>query len=414
MLLVLLPADAGTSDVVCWTVNFVHALGVREARTTVRSKVDAYGGTSRASRRTAVLGTRSVPDSTPMAKNITLFMWGYQPHFRIGLESFAERVLADAGLNVNVEALLVGVQQPGGSGHPVCVEPENGAWELDLFENLEARIEELVAKDPRQNMRYGDESSNRDKFAWMRATSVRTAVQERLEESDRKRGVRSFLGAATLVDEYLVVPIVQVASRAIAVVPALRRASREKFSVCTSYLDALVGEILSQASHELTSPEPGRSLTFERDSRDVLRSGGKAFMSTPEFAANRMAVGGMFDGCNQVSALRYEGSAGAGRMIVSRTGHPAVHVSLAFTQPVPIRSAMWARKVLQMGSADVALLCDGRYIYGLGRLCDAYDVDEEDAFIVDFVGHYTWELRHAARVLMRVSYDVPRLPSVRV
>lgn len=350
-----------------------------------------------------------------MAHTINLFMWGYQPHYRGSLEIFAKRVLADAGAAVEVDALLVGVREPGAEGHPVCVEPEKGASPVELFENIEARVAALIAADPRQNAIYGDAPSMRDKPAWMRATAVRQAVEERLREHDRKRGVRSFVGAATRVEGYRVVPILQIAGRELVRVPTLRRSSREGYSIRTGFLDALIWEILGQAARELEGSEPGRSLTktFERDSPDVLRAAGRSLMRTPELAADRTG-GGLFEGCNQVSALRYEGSAGAGRMVVARVGHPAVHVSLAFRRPVPLRSTTWARKVLQMGSANVELLSDGTSIYGLGRLCDAYDPADEDAFIIDFVGHYTWELRHAEDVLMRVAYDVPRLPSQRI
>lgn len=350
-----------------------------------------------------------------MPYKIDLFMWAYQGSFHVGVEVFAKRALEEAGLKSDVRALLVGVRDPGGKGHPVCIEPERGPLSVDLFAKLDAAIAAIAKADPRQDTIYGDEPSNRDKPAWIRASAVRGAVRECLAPSDKERRVQSFLGAASRVEDYLVVPILQVPSHDLDHVPRLQRATREGYAIPTSFAEEVLAEVLREATQHLGTREPGRKLeTFKRDPIDVLRSAGRSLMVTPEFAADRTSIGSLFEGCNQVSALRYEGSAGRGRMVVARRGHPALHVLVEFERPVPLGAATWARKVLQMGSEDVALLCEGNQIYGLGRLCDSYDEGDEDAFLVDFVGHYTWEVRHAGTVLMRTAYAIPRLPSVRI
>lgn len=353
-----------------------------------------------------------------MKQTIDQFMWAYQPYFCGCLETFANRALEHAGINATAVALLIGVQEPGGKSWPVCVEPEDGPWPVTLFDKLEGRIQEFILEDPRQNMVYGDEPSNRDNPTWMRNTAIMKAVGERLDEFDRKNEVRSFVGAPTLVDRYRVVPVLQVPVRAIEAQPALQKRIRtqHQYAARTSFFDALIAVILSQAAREMRDPEPGRFIpsTLSRDLDDVLREAGRNLMLVPGVEACPSAGGGLFEGCNRVSALRYEGSAGVGRMVVAAPGHDCVHVDLELERPVPLREANWARKILQMGAQDVSLVCDGSTICGLGRLSDAYDAAREDAFFIDFVGHYTWELRHGTTVLMRTAYGVPRLPASRL
>ncbi len=340
-----------------------------------------------------------------MPHEITHFIWGYQDAFRISLEVFAKKVLAEAGLDLDARAFLVGVQEPEGKSFPVCVEPERGPLPLKLFDDILGRIGALQSEDPKRNTIYGDEASNRDQPKWVSARAIHKAVRERLSSYDREQDVRSFVGGAVVVGTYSVVPVLQLPARGVRRLPALRRTSRASFRIQTSYLDAIVQAVLEHAVRELKLPEPGRfaSESFSREAADVLREAARSFMYTPGLATGLMTAGGLFDGCNDISALRYEGTEGRGRMVVARKNHPAVHVHLGFARPVPIRKAGWARKVLQMGSSPVALLCDGSTIYGLGTLCDAYDPSEEDAFVVEFVGHFTWELRHDGTLLMRTS-----------
>lgn len=92
-------------------------------------------------------------------KSINLFMWGYQPHFRLRFESCMNNVMEELGVpETGAECLLVGEKITGGENpNDVCVEPEDGKWPIHLFDGLLDMIEEEVADHPLQNMFYGDE-----------------------------------------------------------------------------------------------------------------------------------------------------------------------------------------------------------------------------------------------------------------
>lgn len=119
-------------------------------------------------------------------RSISLFMWGYQEHFRLSVQYLAREVLKTLGVSVEVTALLVGARRPDHKNrNDVCVEPENGQWPLALFEGLLTSVEDVYSRHNLQGVFYGDEPSNRDKLEWMRRDSVSTAVGRCSSETSR-------------------------------------------------------------------------------------------------------------------------------------------------------------------------------------------------------------------------------------
>jgi hypothetical protein len=82
-------------------------------------------------------------------KAIKLFMWGYQPHFAHSLGYQAKMVFAELGIDLEPDVLLVGLLKPDlKDKHPVCIEPEEKKWPLDIFSNLPTRFCEIEATHP--------------------------------------------------------------------------------------------------------------------------------------------------------------------------------------------------------------------------------------------------------------------------
>ena len=71
------------------------------------------------------------------------------------------------------------------------------------------------------------------------------------------------------------------------------------------------------------------------------------------------------------------------------------------------------RKLLEITSEKIYLLCDSIGIYGFGKLRDIpYIENSENLFIVEFNGHHKWILLHNDNRMMVVEYGLPKLPSV--
>src|ERR1700760_4942383 len=61
-------------------------------------------------------------------------MWGFQSSFRRGVKTALEKSLEVLGVTVEATVFLVGLPSESGSGHRVCVEPQDGpigAGDLD-------------------------------------------------------------------------------------------------------------------------------------------------------------------------------------------------------------------------------------------------------------------------------------------
>lgn len=170
--------------------------------------------------------------------------------------------------------------------------------------------------------------------------------------------------------------------------------------------------MLHEATEELHNPDPGRfTRRSMRDAEEIIRIAAKDFLHTPGLSIEkRYMYTDLFDLLNLFSSLMYEGTKGIGRLVLVDPDNESVDFLAKFAEPVPIRKPRWVRKVLQMASTGVVIIADSEHIYGLGSLKKSHDPSAQDAFTIDFLDHYHWELRCGPQVLIRSRYAVPSLP----
>lgn len=349
-------------------------------------------------------------------KRIHLFMWGYQPHFASKLRHLAEDVFKELGVSLKPDVLLVGVLKPDATGHPVCVEPEDGKWELSLFDAIPKEFPKTIKNHRLQTMVYGDEASMNDKPENIRRSSATTVVRNALRSFDEKHGVRSFCGAARLVENYYVVPVIQVPKKLFEEFPPLTLPEtddeywpRGEFSLIISCL----GVLLDETSRELLLPDPGRAINSSmRSAYEIVAHGAEEFMRVPDMltAKERYATVGLFQSLNVISSLLYERAKGTGSLILVRPDDPDVDYLVRFQTPVPFHEPRWARKILAMAGPEISLIASGGRIFGLGRLNPRHDPSVCNSFTINFLDHYEWELRHDKQALLYSRYREPRLP----
>jgi hypothetical protein len=173
-----------------------------------------------------------------------------------------------------------------------------------------------------------------------------------------------------------------------------------------SLIEAVIVQYLQETAEELTTDLPGAGVSNIRDQDYLFLKASKRLMTTTAAVAggSHFAVQGLFDACNTLSTLKYEGKDGVGRIVFARPKHPHVQVDLALSSPVPLQSFGAVRKLLQMASGDLRLLCDSYQVYGLGRVLPGYDLAAEDVFTVRFTKQFAWDLLHGEHHLMHVRY----------
>ncbi|QWZ95110.1 hypothetical protein I6L41_02090 [Aeromonas sp. FDAARGOS 1411] len=347
---------------------------------------------------------------------INLFMWGYQSHYRIQIQRLARDVLKRLGAPSEAEVILVGARSPNSDNrNPVCIEPEDGKWQLSLFDGLIDSIEFAYNNHEMQNLYFGDAPSMRDKPEWMRQDSVRTSVEQALKKFDEEYHVTSFCGAARRIDDHYVTPVIQIPNSLFLQHPPLDHLPLRKGNNQNGYrslIHSAMAAVLHEATEGLNKPEPGRfSHRGMREAEEIVRIAAKNFMHTPGLSIERQYMhDDLFATLNLVSSLMYEGSKGIGHLILVDPKNDVVEFMVKFAEPVTLHEPRWVRKVLQMATTGIDIIADSQRIYGLGRLKEWHDSSNQDAFLVVFIDHYHWELRCGNQALLRSHYAEPKLP----
>jgi hypothetical protein len=164
---------------------------------------------------------------------------------------------------------------------------------------------------------------------------------------------------------------------------------------------------------KLSSGVTGNILSEDGD--EVLRKAGYWLMDALEKSSRTDSENAhtenLFRICNIISSQFYEGAETRGRMLISRRNHPNTGQVIRLQKAVTMRNYRGIRKLLEICTSDLHLLCDSSGIYGIGKRIVPDDLDpNQDLFVVDFIGHYRWRLSHAGHDLMVVSYGQPQLP----
>lgn len=351
-----------------------------------------------------------------MSRGIYLFMWGYQESFRISCQLLIRDVLKEIGAEVNAEVFLVGARAPESKNkNEVCIEPEDGKWNLSIFNGLLDSIESIYDNHHLKNMFYGDSASMRDKPKWMRQDSTRRAIENALKEYDESNEVMSFCGDTRRLDEYYITPVIQIPNSTFKKFPTLKpklKGDGQQEYGYRSFIHAAIFTVLNEISEILQTPEPGRfTYNAMRSPEEIIRIAARSFLRTPGLSIEaKYYQGGLFDELNLVSSLMYEGGGGIGSLILVNSENEAIDYLVRFIEPVSFREPRWVRKVLQMAATESSIIADTNRIYGLGKLKKTHDSQEQDAFTINFIDHYYWELCCGKLVLLRSQYGVPKLP----
>jgi hypothetical protein len=354
-------------------------------------------------------------------KGVYLFMWQYQNLYVDYLKSLANKVFEKLGIYGEPQAFIVGVRRPGSEKkNEVCLEPEDGAWSIDLFTGLLNKVEEIHENHPDRYLIYDNRDLMNRKAKSIRRASVSIAIENALKSYDDEYKVRSFCGMSYPVDDYYIVPVIQVSEEVFNKYPPLQgKIGDKRISGYSSFIHAAISETLVEASNELRHSNPSGKSPYDLNPAHLIHQAATNFLKTPGKIINTIngkvkldswIASDIFEHFNFISQLMYEGTKGKGRLLLVNSENPAIKYHLRLIEPVPFREPRWARKTLQMASQDIMLIADCEKIHGLGKLNENHDATQQDAFIVDFLDHYHWQLRCGEQVLIQSKYGVPSLP----
>ncbi len=331
-------------------------------------------------------------------------MWEHQAGFRWSLEHLANEVLDRAGANIDPRAYLVGFHRTEGR---ISIEPPRGHYDREVLADALERADQRFRRSAARR-EAGD-----DPVALQAAESQvrRQVLAERLAEASRAGERVHFAGIGVEVGDFFVVPAVSIHADHWNDLARLRRTPAADHSP-RSFPEAAVHAVLDAASRELDRQVPGARVSVDPDA--LLRSASDTFVSTLVQRVGQELAYGVRHALDAVSAQPYEGRAGSGSILLAQQDHPDLVVELALEHPVPVGLTSSFRKVLEMSAPDLHLLCDGREVFGLGSLGEAYNADSDYVFTARISGNGSWELWHQATPLLRVENGLPHLPRERL
>jgi len=342
-----------------------------------------------------------------VGRGIDEFMWGWQPHFRIGLQVTVERALEAVGAQLDPQAFLVGFAvDPDQARHPVCVEPEDGAFRSSELRGIADRAEEIYEVDPERRIFNTDPGYHERRHAWLRRRARGQAIAEAAEASGAFPGKRVFVSSAGLVEGFEVHSCLAVDSASVDGLPRLEGEEINRFPAPSSFIGELIKLVLTEADIALGQREPGLS-AIRRSSPDLALEAAENFAGGCFFRTRNFSYFHPCDSLSEVAIRTYESSAAHGRLLLVHPEHDALDVHLHLERPVPLTAARAVRKLLQITDDALALLVHEDGVYGLGRVAEGLAVD---VFEIAITAHATWELRGADGVLLRFEYRRPTLP----
>ena len=345
-----------------------------------------------------------------MRDTLTYFMWGFQHHFRSGLQMATERVLEQIGLPVKPRALLVGFAASDEAAWPICVEPEYRFFQPAHLEGAVERARELYENNPSHGLIHSDprmhELYHESLVDSCRAEAVVEALNRNAPEP-----VTYFGGRSTRVGDYEVHPVVGIPTDALEAVPQLTATERDRFRVTRSLLHGCIDISLSLATKALVQRDAGDGLEVLGASADEV-----ARRAAAKLVTSSVMMTGSFYGTDLHSALtavsttRYEGASGYGSVIVAAGDDPHLAVDVKLRSPVWVGETRALRKLLEISDRDkLGLLTDGRMIFGLGHVETSYDPVEERIFEFHIVGQGRWLMRHGSDVFFEAEFGQPKL-----
>jgi DisA bacterial checkpoint controller nucleotide-binding len=349
---------------------------------------------------------------------VKYFMWSYQAYFQVSAQVAAENIFQRLDPRFEPHLFLVGFQsRERPDRHPICVVPDDCVYQPEALRSVVALADQLERLNPESTNSLTSPRAAEKRREWFRYRALQSALQKVLDALSSHTDDVAFCSWPVLVEDYLVFALLQLNRSLYYSYFSLRNpyvppGSSTPTRIQRSLLEAAASEFLRVASEQLGTPDPGAGFGILEDPRVVISKAGRGLMYTPAWAGQNLhGKHGLFDACNTISTLTYEGKEGLGqKLLLVRPDHPHLRTDLTLDAPVSLQDHRAVRKLLQLAGEHMGLLCDSARVYGLGQALPSYDPSAEDLFTVTFLRQFVWDLSHAGRPLMQVRYSVPNLP----
>lgn len=349
---------------------------------------------------------------------IEQFMWGYQQHFQISLKVFAERLFNKVDPSLKPKVFLIGLLcKDLENRHQVCLEPEDCGYSQADFANVKELATQLEGVDAETRIFHSHPIAQERHDIRIKKNSLRGAILKKIERDSLYSDLLTYVSYPTEKDGYFIFVILQLSKSAYESHYRLTKDNfDERFSISVSLINSIINKFLEVAAYELYVPDAGAGLDFSKyEETEIIKSSGKTFMyAISSKGKNFLGLHGLFETCNIISSLKYEGEEGHGGLIITPKNHENIRMTLVLENPISLSDHRKARKFLELADDKHYLISDSALIYGIGQMVGNYNPIHENLFVIRFTRHYQWEVSHAGTCMMKVAYNQPSLPENKI
>lgn len=341
-------------------------------------------------------------------------MWGYQRHFRSSISILANRIFDNLDPDLQPEVFLLGIlSQEFENKHPVCFEPEDCGLETSWFENSIHEATNYEAIDEETYFIHSHPQIQEKYEYRLKIKALRSSIYAKLKRYNDFNSVNSiYCSYPILLEGYYVFVVLKLHRQTVEKYYSLNITSRDRLSIPTSLIEATINEYFRACERALQLPNPGSEIpAVDRNNHEIIQLAGTNLMYTPAYAGDNIdGLHGLFEACNTISSLTYEGAEGIGEVLIGSSNHPNIARTIEFLKPIDLHEYGAVRKILELCDKEHKLITDSAMIYGLGRKVGKYDARREDLFSIRFIQQHIWELLHDDHILMQVKFRQPTLP----
>lgn len=347
---------------------------------------------------------------------IELFMWGYQQHFQISIQVTAEGLFNEIDKRLNPRTFLLGVLiDDRDDRHPICLEPEECGYSVESFKEVSSLANELEKVDEEKNIFHTHPSAQENHDKRISNKAYIEAISKILKKEDLYGETKKFISYPYYVEGYLVFIVLEINKKSQNSYYTLTKERfQERYKISRSFIESTIDVYLKECSNALKDPNRGIN-AIERPISELLRESAKQFMYTvSNVGGNFEGLHGLYDACNTISSMRYEGAEGIGTLVIAEQNHPNIKMTLGLETPIRMRDYRAVRKFLELSDEDSIIVSDSAQIFGLGKLRGYYNPKDESLFTITFTSHYQWTLYHDRNPLMSVAFREPRIPREKI
>jgi hypothetical protein len=239
-------------------------------------------------------------------------------------------------------------------------------------------------------------------------------VAEELESIAATTRTRSFSSNAFRTGAYDLVAIVELDAEAYERYPAFRAPSATQASatVTVGLVDAALRAAFRWYSEKISPDLSDKRYVFRGDVDAILRNAATIMLADAErIVSGKFGFGqDLFLSLDSISALNHEGEECRASLVL--TPSPTIDTlrPLRFREEVPIREAVWVRKLLGMATPPFVAVSDGENVVGLAQVTPPSSSGGPE-FTVLFEGHHRWSLASGRVALGEFRLGFPSYPA---